>query len=187
MEHIRFKCIIIKQKGLFFLMSFHLYIMRHAKSDWTVPGASDFDRRLTKRGEKNAKRIGQWMQENGQLPQKIISSSAVRAKQTTVLVTGELSVSQKKISYEKDLYLADPETLIEFIQHYKNDASSLMLVAHNPGLEQLTYFLSDSESKAEYRSMTTANLAIIEYLDNQFNPEIDKGKLIEFIKPKELD
>ena len=168
-------------------MTFQLYIMRHAKSDWSGPGTSDFDRPINKRGEKNAIRLGQWMLENNRLPQRIISSAAVRAKQTTELVTNQFSsIEPEKLIYEKALYLAEPDTLIEFIQLYKNEVGSLMLVAHNPGLEQLVHFMT-SGSGAEYRSMTTANLVILEYPDNNFDPEIDKGKLLEFIKPKELD
>ncbi len=168
-------------------MTFHLYIMRHAKSDWADPGISDFERPINKRGKKSAIRMGQWMLENNRLPQQIISSPAIRAKQTIELVAEQhASIGSGKIYYEKDLYLADVETLLELIQLYKNDLSSLMLVAHNPGLEQLIHFLSN-ESNADYKSMTTANLVIFEYPDNHFNPEIDKGKLIEFIKPKELD
>jgi len=161
--------------------------MRHAKSDWADPGTSDFNRSINKRGKKSAIRIGRWMLENNRLPQQVISSAAVRAKQTTELVTEQFNhISLENIIYEKDLYLADVESLLEFIKLYKNDVSSLMLVAHNPGLEQLIYFLA-SESEAEYKSMTTANLVIFEYPDNHFDPETDKGKLIEFIKPKELD
>lgn len=167
-------------------MTFQLYIMRHAKSDWSGSDTSDFDRPLNKRGKKNAIRIGQWMAENNQLPQKIISSAAVRAKQTIELVEKQFTnIDSGKIIYDRDLYLASPDTLIEFIQYYKNDISSLMIVAHNPGLEQLLHFLSSSTG-AEYRSMTTANLAIFEYPDNHFDPAINKGELIEFIKPKEL-
>ena len=160
--------------------------MRHAKSDWSGSGTSDSDRPINKRGEKNASRIGQWMAENNRLPQKIISSPAVRAKQTIELVEKQFtSVGLGKIIYDKDLYLADLTTLIEIIQLYKSDVSSLMLVAHNPALEHLVHFLS--EEGAEYKSMTTANLVIFGYPDSQFDPEVDKGKLIEFIKPKELD
>ena len=166
-------------------MTFHLYIMRHAKSDWAVAGTPDFERTITTRGEKNSIRVGQWMADNDRVPEKIISSSAVRAKQTIALVAEQFAGSET-IIYEKDLYLADPETLTEYIQLYKDGVTSLMLVAHNPGLDQLVHYLSDGLEK-EYRSMTTANLAIFEYQDNQFDPATDKGKLIKFIKPKELD
>jgi len=131
--------------------------------------------------------MGLWLEENDHSPQKVISSSAVRAKQTAELVVEKLSaLSEENVLYEKDLYLAAPDSLIEFIQLYKSDVSSLMVVAHNPGLEQLIHFLLN-ESGAKYRSMTTANIAILEYPDNTFDPAIDKGTLVEFIKPKELD
>ncbi len=168
-------------------MTFHLYIMRHAKSDWSDQETADFDRPINKRGEKNAKRMGQWMLNNCRLPNVIYSSSAVRAKQTTQLLTESLTeIRPDKIHYEKGLYLADVDTLIEFIQLYKNDVNSLMLVAHNPGLEQLVHFLSN-ETNADFTKMTTANLVIFEFPDSNFDPEVDKGKIIEFIKPKELD
>ena len=159
--------------------------MRHAKSDWSGPNTVDHDRPINKRGQKNAKQIGQWMKRHNYIPQKIMCSTAIRAKQTIELVTEQIEGSSENIDYDKSLYLAAPDTLIELIQLYKNDVSSLMLVAHNPGLEELINFLSKHEN--EYKSMTTANLAIFEFSDNQFNPEIDKGKLIEFIKPKELN
>jgi len=171
-------------------MSFYLYIMRHAKSDWSGPGRSDFDRPINKRGRKNAKRIGQWMADNNRIPQQIISSPALRARQTTDLVTGQLiRVSPEKILYEENIYLASLDALIECIQIYKNDLKSLMLVAHNPGLEQLVNYLSSKSVKvdAKGKTMTTANLVIFEYPDSNFDPDINKGKLIKFIKPKDLD
>ena len=168
-----------------FVMSFHLYIMRHAKSDWSVPGQDDHERPINKRGQKNAKQLGQWMQSNNYIPQKIISSTAVRAKQTIELVCKQFRDKDlNKIIYDKMLYLASPDTLIELIQLHKNEVDSIMLVAHNPGLEQLVHFLSTSNE--EYRSMTTANLAIFEFADSEFDPAVDKGKMIEFIRPKEL-
>jgi phosphohistidine phosphatase len=164
--------------------------MRHAKSDWSGSGVSDFNRPINKRGHKNAKRIGQWMVENNRIPQQIISSSALRAKQTTELVEKQLiAVEPVKVFFDKDLYLASAETLIESIQLYKKEFNSLMLVAHNPGMEQLLNMLLmiSADTAVENKTMTTANLAIFEYDDSDFEPEKDKGKLLAFIKPKELD
>lgn len=167
-------------------MTFYLYIMRHAKSDWSVPGTSDFDRPINKRGQKNAQRIGLWMIENNRIPQKIVSSSACRARQTSELVIkGMGSNANDKVMYDDDLYLASLDTLLECIQIYKEDLESLMLVAHNPGLDQLINYLPKKSLNAG-ETMTTANLMIFEYPDNKFDPEIDKGELIAFIKPKEL-
>lgn len=171
-------------------MGFKLFIMRHAKSDWSTPSMSDYDRPLNKRGRKNAKRMGQWMRENIQIPQVIVSSSAIRAKQTTELLLAELAKKKpERVLYEDDLYLASADKLIEYIQLYKSGLNSLMLVAHNPGLDQLVYHLSSQSIKADLngKTVTTANLVIFEYPDSKFDPISDKGKLIQFIKPKELN
>ncbi len=169
-------------------MSFYLYLMRHAKSDWSGLGTSDYDRPINHRGEKNAKRIGAWMAENNFLPEKIVSSPAIRARQTIEIVSEQFGHSQVKIDLDEDLYLASLGTLIEAVQLYKNDVSSLMLVAHNPGMD---YLVNDLLSRSintisGHIVMTTANLAIFEYKDSHFDPEKDKGNLIEFVQPKKL-
>jgi len=170
-------------------MSFYLYLMRHAKSDWSGPDTTDYDRPINQRGQKSAKRIGVWMAENNFLPEKIVSSPALRAKQTIEIVSEQLEHSQVKVSFDEDLYLASMDTLIESVQLYKNDVNSLMLVAHNPGLD---YFVNDLLSRSKNKTsghivMTTANLAIFEYKNNHFDPEKDKSSLIEFVQPKKLD
>ena len=169
-------------------MSFYLYLMRHAKSDWSGLGTSDYDRPINHRGEKNAKRIGAWMAENNFLPEKIVSSPAIRARQTIEIVSEQFGPSQVKIDLDEDLYLASLGTLIEAVQLYKNDVRSLMLVAHNPGMD---YLVNDLLSRSintisGHIVMTTANLAIFEYKDSHFDPEKDKGNLIEFVQPKKL-
>lgn len=169
-------------------MSFYLYLMRHAKSDWSGSGTSDYDRPINHRGQKNAKRVGVWMAENNFLPEKIVSSPAVRARQTIEIVSEQFGHSQVKIDLDEDLYLASLDTLIESVQLYKNDVNSLMLVAHNPGLD---YLVNDLLSRSintisGHIVMTTANLAIFEYKDSHFDPEKDKGNLIEFIQPKKI-
>jgi len=156
--------------------------MRHAKSDWSGADTRDFDRLINARGEKNALGIGQWMADNDKIPQHIISSSAVRAKQTTVLMLEAFTdCAPEKVSYREDLYLAGLDTLLECIQKYKKGVNSLMIVAHNPGLEELVHYLSTQSAKL--KSMTTANLAIFEYPDSEFDVYRDKGKLVEFIRP----
>jgi len=169
-------------------MSFYLYLMRHAKSDWSGPGTSDYDRPINRRGQRNAERVGAWMAENNFLPEKIVSSPAVRARQTIEIVSKQLGHTQVKIDFDQDLYLASIDTLIESVQLYKNDVNSLMLVAHNPGLDYLVNdILSRSiNTNSGHIVMTTANLAIIEYKDSHFDLEKDKGNLIEFIQPKKL-
>ena len=167
-------------------MPFTLYLMRHAKSDWFGSDCLDIERPINERGKRSAIAIGQWLFDNEKIPQHIVSSSAVRARQTTELVTSV--VSPEIISYEKDLYLASLETLLNLIQNYKTGLNSLMVVAHNPGLEELVdHLLINSErSDSGITVITTANIAIFEYSNNDFDINRDKGRLVQIIRPRDL-
>ena len=168
-------------------MNSYLYAMRHAKSDWSGPQKSDFERPINGRGRKNAVRVGQWMSDNNYIPQRIISSPATRAKETIELVTEQISkFNHEDLIFQDDLYLAGFTQLIEIINTYQNDAQSLMLIGHNPGIENLVNYLCSQSGNSE-TSVTTANLFIFEYADNHFNPVADSCKLIEVIKPRELN
>ena len=167
-------------------MNLYLYIMRHAKSDWSGPQISDFERPINKRGTKNAMRIGEWMNENNHIPQKIISPPAVRAKETIELVTEQISkFNLEDLTYEDELYLAGFTQLIEFINTYKDKVQSLMLVGHNPGIENLVNYLCDRSGDKE-TIVTTANLFIFKFSSDSFNTAVDTIELVEAIKPREL-
>ena len=168
-------------------MNLYLYIMRHAKSDWSGPQISDFERPINKRGTRNAIRVGQWMNENNHIPQKIISSPALRAKETIELVAEQISkFNLEDLTYEDELYLAGFTQLIEFINTYKDKVQSLMLVGHNPGIENLVNYLCDRSGDKE-TIVTTANLFIFKFSSDSFNTAIDIIELVEAIKPKELN
>ena len=168
-------------------MNLYLYIMRHAKSDWSGPQISDFDRPINKRGTRNAIRIGGWMNENNHTPQKIISSPALRAKETIELVTEQISkFNLEDLTYEDELYLAGFTQLIEFINTYKDKVQSLMLVGHNPGIENLVNYLCDRSGDKE-TIVTTANLFIFKFSSDSFDTAVDIIELVEAIKPRELN
>ena len=168
-------------------MNLYLYIMRHAKSDWSGPQISDFERPINKRGTRNAIRVGQWMNENNHIPQKIISSPALRAKETIELVTEQITkFNLEDLTYEDELYLAGFTQLIEFINTFKDKVQSLMLVGHNPGIENLVNYLCDRSGDKE-TIVTTANLFIFKFSSDSFNTAVDTIKLVEAIKPRELN
>ena len=168
-------------------MSSYLYIMRHAKSDWSGPQTSDFERPINGRGRKNAMRVGGWMSENNYTPQKIISSPALRAKETIELVAAQISkFNLEDLAYEDELYLAGFTQLIEFINTYKDKVQSLMLVGHNPGIENLVNYLCDRSGDKE-TIVTTANLFIFKFSSDSFNTGVDIIELVEAIKPRELN
>ena len=167
-------------------MNSYLYIMRHAKSDWSGPQTSDFERPINGRGRRNSVRVGQWMSDNNYIPQKIISSPATRAKETIELVIEQITkFNREDLIFQDDLYLAGFTQLIEIINTHQNDTQSLMLIGHNPGIENLVNYLCSQSGNLE-TSITTANLFIFEYAGHHFNPAADSCSLIEAIKPREL-
>jgi phosphohistidine phosphatase len=90
------------------------------------------------------------------------------------------------LTYEDELYLAGFTQLIEFINTYKDKVQSLMLVGHNPGIENLVNYLCDRSGDKE-TIVTTANLFIFKFSSDSFNTAVDTIELVEAIKPRELN
>jgi len=159
-----------------------LIILRHAKSSWKEAGQSDYDRPLNKRGQRTAPAMGKLLAENNMLPELIVSSSANRAKETVeLLIAG--SHFEGQVIFDDDLYLAPAAAYVETAAAIGDEYSSVMMVGHNPGLEQLVSDLSGSD-----RTMPTAAMAHFE-LPVQRWAEFDTattGKLVELYLPRDL-
>ncbi|MBF0097247.1 MAG: histidine phosphatase family protein [Magnetococcales bacterium] len=130
-------------------MTRQLYILRHAKSAWDTDAASDFDRPLAKRGQKDVPLMGAWMKEEKLIPEYVVSSPAERAKQTVIGVCQVLDIKEKKITWDRRIYGADTEELLEVLSELPSKCQSVLIVGHNPGLESLAAFLvGDLSQKA---------------------------------------
>jgi phosphohistidine phosphatase len=157
-----------------------LLIMRHAKSSWSEPGMADFDRPLNGRGKRDAPRMGEFLLENSVVPELIISSTAARACATAETVAKHCGY-KNKILFEKRFYLAQPDIYIEVLSWLESE-NPVMVIGHNPGLEQLIYELT---GKCE--SMPTAAIAEVELSIDQWSEILSaEGKLKNFWKPKEI-
>jgi phosphohistidine phosphatase len=109
-------------------------ILRHAKSDWANAGQVDFDRPLAKRGLEDAPRVGEVLVRFACLPDKILSSPAQRAKQTAELVAKACGY-HKAIQWENAFYEGDSTDLIAALQELPPAVERVLLVGHNPALE----------------------------------------------------
>lgn len=160
-----------------------LLLMRHAKSSWKDDKLEDHERPLKKRGKKNAKRIAKVMQKNNLLPDLILSSSAVRARQTAEIVVETLG-DNNPIVFSDDLYMGEPQAFIDVLKTVKNDHKIVMIVGHNPGLEAYLQIID-----GEIESMPTAALGyLVLAIDKWEDISLDTmGDLIGFWKPKELE
>jgi len=115
----------------------YLYLLRHAQSADKQTGQTDKDRLLTPVGVAEAKAVGIFLKENLAKPELIITSSAVRAKTTSLEVARVLSYSEEKIEVIDDLYEATIITFFHTLSSVDDNINSVLLVGHNP---IITYF-----------------------------------------------
>lgn len=161
----------------------NLLLMRHAKSSWKDDRLTDHQRPLNKRGREDAKRIATHMVKHDIHPDLIFSSTAVRASETVELVAEELGYDDP-IQFSDDLYMGEPEDFIDVLRTLGDDYGTVMIVAHNPGLE-LYLEIIDREIEA----LPTSGLCQITF-DLESWKEISlatKGNLIGFWTPRTID
>lgn len=120
-----------------------LFLLRHAKSSWDDSKVDDHSRPLNERGKRDAVIMGRRLRQRGWVPDRIVSSGAVRAYATARAVARELRYPVRAIVKTDDLYLAEPSTLLACVLATSDMVGSLMLVAHNPGLTDFANALCD--------------------------------------------
>jgi phosphohistidine phosphatase len=121
-------------------MARRLYLLRHAKSSWDDPALDDHDRPLAPRGRKAAGRMARWIEEHELRPELAVCSTAVRARQTLELVLAALG--EPEISYEEGLYHGWTDELLARIRALDDTTPSVLLVGHNPALQNLCLLLA---------------------------------------------
>ena len=171
-----------------------LLLMRHAKSSWNDPSLSDFDRQLNNRGQKAAPRIGNHIRDVGLVPDLVLCSTAKRAKETCNLV-GEALGPDINVKLLKSLYLASPSQLCRAIHTVPSHIGPLLVIAHNPGIQELACRLErdpmDERTRALSNAMRskfpTAALAILTMDTNSWS-DIAYGQACveDFICPRDL-
>jgi len=172
----------------FFHMPRELLILRHAKSDWGSGAKSDFDRPLNRRGKHDAPKVGAWLYREGLVPDHVVSSPAERARQTALKVCKGLDIGKKQIDWDPDLYEASVPHLLDALARCPSHAATVLLVGHNPGLEELIQYLigDDLEPPEDGKLLPTATLARLEMPKDW--GQLDRGcaQLISVTRPKGL-
>lgn len=157
-----------------------LYILRHAKSSWDDHTLSDFERPLNQRGLNTAPFMGELMKKQGFFPDVIVSSPAVRAKQTAELVR-ETAQFEPQIRFDEQIYEASVGTLVSVLSEIEDSNDFVLLVGHNPGTESLIYYIT-----GEIAPMPTASLGVVElYIETWSEMAGGCGTLKQIIRPKE--
>jgi phosphohistidine phosphatase len=166
-----------------------LSLLRHAKSSWDDPVERDFDRPLNGRGRRAATRIGRALREEGLAFDKVIASPALRVRQTIEGV--EEGYGQRlHPAFDKRIYMASSLTLLELAQELGHGAQHMLLVGHNPGLEDLVLTCAEPSPLRDQAAekYPTATLATLEWPAESW-PAITEGgaDLTRFIRPRDLD
>jgi phosphohistidine phosphatase len=168
-----------------------LMLLRHAKSDWSAPGARDHDRTLNPRGREAAPKMGAYMARHALLPDLVLASTATRVTETLDLVLTAFEKPPKILS-ERKVYEADAETLLALVKETSAAAHSLLLVGHNPGLGDLASSLiaaGDVETRQRLiEKFPTAGLAVIDFaVDDWGKLHRRGGRLDRFVVPRALE
>ncbi|MEK6279346.1 MAG: histidine phosphatase family protein [Acidobacteriota bacterium] len=159
----------------------NLLLLRHAKSSWKKPNLSDFDRPLNERGQKAAQIVGRFLRKQEFEVDLVISSPAVRARQTIERVLSSAKWTPE-VRFDQRIYEASPTTLLEVVSQIDEDRKSVLLVGHNPGMEELLTLLVGKEEP-----MPTAALAKISISIKRWDKiEGSKAALDSLWRVKEL-
>jgi phosphohistidine phosphatase len=166
-----------------------LVLLRHAKSSWDDPGLIDHDRPLAPRGQKALRKIARHVSSSGMAPELVLCSSARRAVQTLEGISSALP-AEVRVSVEDRLYAADPEDLLARLHAVDDDVQGVLMIGHNPGMEDLaTHLVGDGDHalREELASgFPTAALAALTFPGSWSALGPGAARLEGFVVPRRL-
>ena len=168
-----------------------IYLARHAKSSWNMNFTKDFDRPLNKRGESDAIRMGEEMRSRLWQPERIIASPAMRVKQTCKAYCEILGYPLENVDWNDDIYEAYTITLLQILINLNESTKSVMLIGHNPAMEDLLLQLCGKAKVSECQQkdgkiLTTANVAKLSFDGVWKDITMASISLDELIRPKTI-
>ena len=179
-----------------------LMLLRHAKTEHDAPSGQDQDRRLDDRGRLDAAAIGSWIGRHPPLPDAVLVSTAVRARQTWEIAGQAMKdalreqAASPRVEWQAeflaDIYGAEPAQLLQIIRMAEvSNPGHLLMVGHNPGMHELALMLTGSgdaaAKKALEDNLPTSGLAILDFaIDDWSEVAFRGGKLVRFTSPRLL-
>jgi phosphohistidine phosphatase len=159
-----------------------LLLLRHAKSSWKDNSVSDHDRPLNKRGKRDVPRMGWLLQKEELVPGIIMSSTAVRARDTAVRLA-KSCYYKGQINYSDSLYLGGAEAYLDALRSLRNEFKIVLVVGHNPDMEELVMILTEQAERIPTAALARIDLPIEDW--STLSSE-SKGRLARVWRPKEL-
>ena len=169
-------------------MSKRLYLLRHAKSSWKQPELADRERPLAGRGRRAAKAIARHIRQQGIAVDLVLCSPSRRTCDTLDRI--ESSLAGASVRYEAELYAASSDGLLEVLRGVPDGIASVMLIGHNPGLEDLALEIArpSPERRDIEQKFPTGALATLEF-DGPAWRDLAPGaaRLVGFVRPRDLE
>ena len=159
-----------------------LLIMRHAKSSWNYPERSDYDRPLNGRGKRDAPRMGEHLRQAGLIPDRILTSSAKRARKTASKVAKSCGYTGKVKKLDA-LYDTVPGVYFKTLQALPDKYGRVMVIGHNPTMEQLVNHLTGQIERMPTTALAHITLPIQDWRALDL---YTKGALVNLWTPKTL-
>ncbi|MFC4296225.1 SixA phosphatase family protein [Novosphingobium tardum] len=169
-----------------------LGLFRHAKSGWADPRARDFDRPLNERGEKGALLMGRYIRDHGPRFDRVVASPAIRVSETIDIASKAFGRSFP-VEWDRRIYLASSATLIDLLHALDGDPDTVLMVGHNPGLEDLIFDLVPDDGSSPLRDevevkFPTAAFAVLALaVDRWSDVAAGCAKLVSLTRPRDLD
>jgi phosphohistidine phosphatase len=168
-----------------------LTLLRHAKSGWDDPVTRDFDRPLNAKGKRAAQTVGRNLRDLGLEFDHIVASPAIRVGETLDAVTAGYGRKLAPV-WERRIYLASAATLLDVVHELPADADRVLLVGHNPGLEDLVLMLVPETAdglralvEAKYPTATLAEMTL--EIAGWDAATAGTASLTRFVRPRDLD
>ena len=163
-----------------------LILLRHAKSAYP-DGVVDHDRPLNHRGRRDAAQAGMWLQEHAsevcRHTPEVLVSTATRAQQTWKIVSGIYDASHVDV---ERLYDSAVSTIIDVVRNKIEAGIDVIVVAHNPGLEELAMYLTQghvsNNPETALSHMPTACIVVLRIKDVQWSD--NSAELVDFVVPR---
>lgn len=166
-----------------------LYLLRHAKAQKAVPGEDDLDRPLIKRGREAATELEAWFKGKKVLPDVILCSPSARTRETLEIVQPALGAP--KIVFDAALYGASPQALRAMIGRLHREVNAVLIVGHNPGIEELAVGLAGHGASRMMTKMRekfpTCALAVFSAPVSEWSDFAGASRIDDFIRPADLD
>ena len=159
-----------------------IFVLRHAKSSWDNVNLSDHDRPLADRGIKDASKLCVFVKNIGHNLDKVLCSTAKRAKETFDLIADGFNFEIDKTTYTDKLYFGDITDIIKDLRVLDESLNNILIVGHNPTLHHLVELLANEQIDR----FTTCNLAIISHDGEWITLNSHKCSLKSLIRPKDL-